>query len=442
MSPTYLQTLTVAIVSLTGLAVIVYVVVRSQVIAAGLLLLLFTLTDAAKDQLSLSMTVSGFHLYAVDFFCAILIVVAAFRSLTSGMATTLLPLGWALTLLLLFHVARGAIDFGIQPAVNSARPWFYFLAAMLFAATAPKPWGTRVWRLMVGTSFVLLSVSVMYMLVDGIQPASDLIVRNGQLISNRPITSAGALLILEAAILLLATRRLSAKASSVLAAAVLADIVVLQERTVWVAALVVGVLGFVAWSRRRLPENESLVFGATGAVLIATPFLAFGFLAEIRSGLLLTETTSSSGTFAWRTQSWQELLSSHHSLLNITSGGPAGESWARTINGDVVTLAPHDAFVEAFLRFGVPGVVLFVGLLLSLWVRRRDVSAASGLPTRAVGLILIALAVYCVTYSPDLVQGLVLGIFIAALSAEARAPSATLVTVHDDTLGQLVVGHQ
>ena len=82
--------------------------------------------------------------------------------------------------------------------------------------------------------------------------------------------------------------------------------------------------------------------------------------------------------------------------------------------------------VEAFLRFGLPGVVLYCTLLFALWRRRCDIARGSALPASAVALILVAQATFSVTYMLGPSQGLLLGIFVCALSAEMlpnRRPS-------------------
>ena len=134
-----------------------------------------------------------------------------------------------MVLLWLLHVARGVSDFGLQTAIVGGRPWLYFLAPMAFAATVPTGWNTRIWKLFAVAGMAVAAISIPYLLVDGIQPASHLILRDGQLISGRPITAQGALLVLEAAIILLALRWPSPRVSVVLAALAFADIVPLSS---------------------------------------------------------------------------------------------------------------------------------------------------------------------------------------------------------------------
>ena len=302
--------LLVGLVLLAVLAAFSYLAVKSPAWTTALLLALFTVTQGIRDQLSLSTSVGGFHIYAIDVFCCVLLLIAAFRTLVGAARNTLLGLIWLMVFLFVVHLGRGVPDFGLQTAITAARPWLYFLAPLVYAATTPVPWDRRVWRLYAVTGLALMAVSIPYLLVDGIQPASHLILKNGQLISNRPITAQGALLVLEAAIILLALRWPSPRGSMVLALLALADIVATKQRTVWVATLAVAIAGFIGWSRRQTLSDQRVVFGATGALLITVPIGAVIFLSTPALRTSLEETTAKTSTFNWRTQSWHELVSS------------------------------------------------------------------------------------------------------------------------------------
>ncbi len=112
-------------------------------------------------------------------------------------------------------------------------------------------------------------------------------------------------------------------------------------------------------------------------------------------------------------------------MHDIAFGGPAGASWARPIAGVTATQSPHNGFVEAFLRFGTPGLVLFGALLVALWVRRRSASTEGSLTPNAVGLLMIAQALYAVAYALGPVQGLVLGVLISTTSLVGSRAEAT-----------------
>jgi hypothetical protein len=431
------QMLFLALMLLGAFAALVYFVVRSQLFAASLLLILFALTEGIRDRVDLSFSFGSFHLLAMDVVCAVFFGLAGYRILTGGVRSGLQGLCFVFVLAFSFHLARGIADFGLQEAFNSSRSWLYFLAALVFAATAPMQWDRRIWHLIAFTGLSLAVVSIPYLLTEGLHPAAQEVLQNGQFVTSRPISASGTLVILEAAILFLAIRWPSRRASGYCAAIAVAGVLVLQHRTIWVAALAVALVGFTVWSRRRLLQAESLVLGATGVVFLISPFAVWGIWSTSSFRASLAEPTSSHSTFSWRTQSWQELISSHHSVADVASGGPAGASWARSGAEGIVTVSPHSAFVEAFLRFGTPGLALFFGLFVVLWLRRYGVSSRSSLTGNAVGLILIAQGLYSVAYTLGPIQGLILGIFVSGLSwrsTEERAPTRAIPSTQPDAI--------
>ena len=103
------------------------------------------------------------------------------------------------------------------------------------------------------------------------------------------------------------------------------------------------------------------------------------------------------------------------------AGGPAGASWARQDRRfDSAPLSPHNAYVEAFLRFGLPGLAIFLGLWVVVWKRKAGVARQVGLTSTAIVLLLTSQAIYGVAYPLGEVQGLIFGIFICWTYARAR----------------------
>jgi hypothetical protein len=183
-----------------------------------------------------------------------------------------------------------------------------------------------------------------------------------------------------------------------------------------VAGIVVGVGAFVSWSRRRFHEVRPAVLGATGLVFLALPLVAVAFA---RSGTLISSTkeaTSSNSTFTWRTTSWSELLATRHSLSDLSFGGASGVSWSRRIGTSVTDASPHDGFIDGYLRFGLPGVLVVVALGLVLWRSRGDIAGRTALTAEATALLLLTQLVFSVTYTLDVVQGLLLGVLVSALA--------------------------
>jgi hypothetical protein len=420
-----LLTLVFLLLVVGGLLTIAVVALRSGVWTTALLLVVWIATVALRDSTDLSATLGGIRVTALDILSLLLIVVALIRVLAGGVRTVGRGLALLVLALLAIHLARGAADFGLQTAVSQARGWLYFSAALVYGATLAGGWDRRVWKLLVTGGLVLGVISIPYLMIEGVHPASVLTYRDGSWISGRPITAAGALLILQAAILLPALGWRSKQTAAYAALAAAGIVVALEHRTVWVAGLLVALVGFVWWSNRRISAGDSSPIGVTGVMFLLLPLAVWGFM---KTGTLLSsakEATSSNSTFTWRTTSWEQLIGSHHSLADLAGGMPAGGGFKRTIAQQVVDLSPHDGFVDAYLRFGLPGVAVIVLLGFLLWRRRSSVGPASGLPAEAVGLLLLTQLTFSVAYTLDTIQGLIAGILVSGLAAKdaSEAPA-------------------
>ena len=433
-----LPSLFVAMVAGAGVLALGHLALRNSTATLALLLAVWVATGALRDAFDLSITVSGVRVSALDVVCAILATVGIARILSDGVQNVARGLALALFVLLAFHIARGVAQFGTQTAVNDARGWLYFTSALLYAATVPGGWDRRAWKLLAATGVLLAAVAVPYFLTEGLGSASTQIFRNGEWVTSRPIIAAGALLILQAAILAPALRWPSRQTAIYVAIGAGAVALLLQHRTVWMAGALVAVVGFFWWSARSIRRSESAVFAATGAVLLLLPIAVFGFA---QTGPLIESAksaTSSDSTFTWRTTGWNELLSTHDSPSNLATGQAAGGSFDRLINGQVVNVSPHDGFVDAYIRFGLPGLLCVLWLGWLLWSRRTEVAARTGLTDHAVGLLILSQLVFSVAYGLDAIQGMIAGILVAGLSTvPARVPA--LIRSREDQ-GRSVLG--
>jgi hypothetical protein len=409
-----------------GLLALAYAVIRSPELTLCLFLVLWVATTALRDSVDLSVTLGGVRVSALDVLSTLMIIVGIARLAGHGVRPAhALPL--ALLGLLVIHVLRGVEAFGFQAAVNGTRGWFYFTASLVYASTASWSRPRRGWLLLTATGVALAAVAVPYLVAGGLHPATRMIYRNGEWVTNRPVVATGALLILEAAILCAALNWPSRATAVPLAMGLGLVVLLLEHRTVWVAGAAVVVAGFASWSQRRVREAPAAVSGVTGVALLALPFVIWGFSRTSALVSSIREATTSHSTFAWRTTSWEELIASHHSVQEILTGQGSGASWDRLVQGQVAQQSPHNAFVDAYLRFGLPGVLVFSCLGLLLWYRRREIAAAAGVPSSTVTLLLVAQLVFCVAYNLDGPQGFIDGILVSSLAvvgaqmaAEAR----------------------
>jgi O-Antigen ligase len=413
----------VAVGLLAGLFAFVYLALRSAATTVCVLVGLWIGTTALTNSLDLSWTASGTRIAALDVMSVVLAAVGLSRALTIGLQNAGKGIVLALFGLLAVHIARGIAAFGTQTAMNTARGWLYFTAVLLYVATAPKGWDGRIWKIMMAGGAVLALASIPYLAIDGVHTATHVVFRHGEWVTSRPVTAAGALLILQSAILALSLGWPSRRTAPWVAGGEIVLLILLQHRTLWAAAVAAGLIGFVSWSARRVQRSPEAVFAATGLVLLALPLVAWAFLS---SGALVSsakEAVSNNSTFTWRTTSWSELISSHHSYSQVAVGEPSGTSWKREIAGEIVDRSPHNGFVDAYLRFGLPGVIVLCSLGILLWRRRDSLAAGAGLPSSTVALLLLTQIAFSVAYTLDLVQAIVCGVLVSGLATASPARS-------------------
>lgn len=316
--------------------------------------------------------------------------------------------------LALVSVIRGTAEFGLQQAVNEFRPHAYFLAACLYVATA----GARV-DITKFAAKAWCTAAITYALVSsfrwwnaGISSANETIVVDGSVVTARPVFAAGALVIAQAALLLITTRwhRLRHR---FLVAGLLLTVLLLQHRTVWIAtAIAIAahlLLGRgVGWERFKVAGTA-----ACAGVIALLGFSMFS-VGSVEQHILSSYSTmqGTHTTFAWRVAGWNGLLGQKEDFLDVLLGRPFGTGYARFIDGNLVTVSPHNFYIQTFLRLGVTGLALFVGLYLRTFLHLR-----SGSRTDLLGRLLVLTQVtFCFAYSPSMEQGAVFGVVLWLLN--------------------------
>lgn len=141
----------------------------------------------------------------------------------------------------------------------------------------------------------------------------------------------------------------------------------------------------------------------------------------------------STGTFEWRVEGWRLLLrdSGPQGLEQVAVGKPFGEGWVRQMSGSLVEVSPHNFYVEAYLRVGTVGLAAF--LLLYVMALRgggmakewRPPEPAGSLPKSVLQTLVGVQLLYYLTYSPDIVQAMLLGLGCAAAVRVSREHKAT-----------------
>lgn len=390
------------VVLLVALGVVVHC--RPAWAIALFVALIATSTDLREPLFAPVISVVGLQVGLLDGLVTVMLCSAAYR-VAVGRAlcgAQLAPIS-VLVGLLMVNMLRGMASFGVQLAVNEARASIYLLAALAFTATAPVR-GPRWWIVMgLGYCGWLIYWTVSGFEATGLHPVTSYIEIGGELTDPRPVTAAGAVVLAQVMLVLVAVRT---RRRHLFAAAVLgATLVVLQHRTVWFA----GVAGLAYLGLRALRD------GGRGrlAALLAAAAATTGTLALVLSGIAqrsavavsAENVTASDNTLNWRVTGWVALLQDRTTVVGVLTGHPFGEGFRRVVGGQVVVVSPHSHYVETVLRFGLLGLAASVALFWLAWRGAVSLGPAAR-PPRAV---LIALAVFALTYRCDPLQGVLLG---------------------------------
>lgn len=399
-----------------------YLAARSLSGTIAIVIGVWLVTQAVRDSVALAVSVSGLQIFLLDVISLILLAIALARIATQGFEG--LPGGLLLALLALtaVHIIRGMGEFGVPAAVNAGRPWLYFAAAALYVFTFPGGWSRQAWKVFIGGGAILAGLAFLFTARDGVGTATEIYLRGDAWVTGRPVAAAGTLVILQAAIIALAISWPSPTRAKALAVTLGSAVVLLQHRTVWAAGLLCGLAGYVWWSSLQRGALQYRAFIGTGVLLLALPMAAVAFS---QTGTLVesaAEVTSSNSTFVWRTSGWEQLISERIGPLSLVTGDPAGASMGRTVMGETIEYSAHNGLVDAYVRFGVPGVFVILWLAAVIWRRRRSVADALGIESAVVMLLLLTQAAFIFAYSWDSLQGLLIGALAGAAAVRREEP--------------------
>jgi O-Antigen ligase len=415
---------------LLGMAVVVgilaFVALRWSVATIGILLAAWIASAALRENVDLAIVVSGVRFSALDVLAAVLAAVGTIRIVARRALNLPRLLVFALFALLAIHILRGIASYGMQTSANEARQWFYFAAAMLYGASLPAGSGRRAWTLLAAAALLLAAIVIPYFVIEGVPRAGDVFLRDGQLIRATPITAEGTLLIMQSAILVLALRWPTRRSAPYAALAAISTVVLLQQRAVWIAGAAVLALSLFWWLRSRPPRtgpSPALIY--TGAALCVIT-IALLTIPTYKSPQVTNTTvvvqTADTGTLSWRINGWRQLVSAYHSPSVLAVGRPSGHTFERVSNGAITDVSPHNEAIDAYIRFGLGGVLVLIWLGWAIWSRRSRVGPETGITEQAVVLLLLSQVVFGLAWSLDLVQGLILGVLVSGTAAMARTP--------------------
>jgi hypothetical protein len=416
--------------AIAGMALLEALIRRTEV-GAGLTLGLMLLLEI--DVWDLGVSVASIRIGPNDVLFVLLLAAAIARLLRARRLSTPQRLLVVLGVLVVLSIVQGAGEFGIPATINEARKFLVFTAAALYFSTMDPSPGLlhRVGRLWLLVAVGLCLLTLLRWTLD-VPALTDGAYEGGA--SLRVIPAAGALFIAQAAILafpMVADR--TRPLLRFLAPGLLAFVILLQHRTVWV--ITAASILYLLVRERAMAPRILLVLGLAVGVFAVLVFTVFGGRDDAVTQQL-ERSAQSTGTFEWRVDGWQALItnSGPEGTFEVLTGQPFGGGWARTMeNGAVVDVSPHSFYVEPYLRVGLVGlgaILLTYAFALrgtALAARRGTTEAFSGSPSffgaNPLHTVIAVQLLFFITYTPHANQAMLLGLGLAAAtSLDHRRP--------------------
>jgi len=409
-----------------GLALALFLLAAYYRFGFGLavLCIVFWLDAAGLSQPVLRL---GVHVYVPD----VPMVLLGFVALLRWLWRDDLPRrhsAWVLLALVFFAgLGFGLMRHGATAGVQ-ARPDFYAIAAATYAMSFPI--GTRQVRQLVHSLTVLsvaLLVLCVYRWIVTFGPVPDLLPPGGTYNVGGPervVGSSSAIVIAQTLLLGLffGASRLGAESARWLSPLLLAGTLVLQHRSVWLAAIVGVLLSLLLARAQRAPLWQQLVL--TGAVVFAAA-VPVVFNQGLSEQVLTSATRALTGqdTVQARFANWRATLEqwAGDGPRSIALGRLPGSDSVRSVvtaSGGTLRIAhdPHNYYVSALTSYGMVGALALAWVVVwtigGLWRRARahdeDASMSAAL------LVLLGMQwVYFIAYTVDYLQFVLLGVALA-----------------------------
>ncbi len=405
-----------------GLVTLVERFVRDSAFAGAALLTVAGFL-AASDGWPPATVVAGFTILPDDVLFAGLLLAALLRLLRAPTVTVPQRLLLGLAALAAWSTLRGIGIYGLGAAVNELRDFLYYLGGALYFSTALPTRETRArfatYLLRLAT--LLVVVVLVRWAVLPVVPSTVPFLARSEEGGIRVIDSRWALLMAQAAMVLAPGwfRGGMGRGRTWLLGLLVLETLVLQHRTVWLA--LIGGIGMLVLSS---PELGRRVMRAVAAVTVVSGALILVLIGTEESAL--PQSPVDPNTVVWRYEGWAALVGQDlGGVEELALGRPMGSGYERQIRGYTVDVTPHNYFLQVFLRMGGAGVVLLL-LLLRVTMRRLRTAAGSDddlLSPPILRIVIAMAALFLVAWKPDEIQGIILGLAVAAAYPNVPVPS-------------------
>ncbi len=370
----------------------------------------------------------GLQIYPNDVVSVIVLLAAivgfTYRPLPVYSGAFQLWLAFGAAIIMSFVV--GLNEYG-RNAGTEVRPFFYMWVAGLYCCVADFDEADlrRIARWCMWAAYALIAIAIYYWIAVrlGFVNRQELFEEPDTAVF-RPVGSHGTFFVAAIALfhVMAWLRGTGTRLSGLHAVLFIGFVVVMQHRSVWIAAAV-GLLWVLMLERRHLPRRFGLLLAFVLSIIffgaIAAAFGTFDDLARQLTASTLSM-TDSGGTFAARFDGWVRLLDAwtDATTMTLVFGFPFGHGYTRLYNGVVIDFAPHNYFIDLMLRVGVVGAILFVLPTLMATVhglRTKTNSEFDYLLSRGLGVGLLAAFVYFIAYPSYYIIGGATGVALAHL---------------------------
>lgn len=370
---------------------------------------------------SIALNLGSTSIYPSDIVVALTISVIALQMACGRVRVRGWSAAWgALLTVSVVSIVRGVFEVGIEPAVASSRAMLLTSAVGLYASLQSIPkdvtikWVTWSWSA-AATAFGLEALVFVGRFGLGSFAAT----------SERALNAPAALVVAQAGLLLYWHYRDRGMIRYSVLAVSMALVLVSQQRTVQVAALV-GLLVIIMLERpgQRIMRIAALAIVCLGMVSVLVS-VNDGFAASLDTST--SEPFESNSTIAWRFSGWQFIVEDQldDATVDLLFGDPAGTDQERqakfTVGVRTTTASAHSQWIESFRVVGVAGLILAVCVMfgpLVVAARRRPVELEALLTAGAVALV------FTLTYQVPPSQALLMGSLAAVLSTTPLAGGA------------------
>lgn len=208
-------------------------------------------------------------------------------------------------------------------------------------------------------------------------------------------------------------------------------IVILQHRTVWAITFVSIALIFLLAGNVRSKATSTFALATVLGIAILLPLATGGQLDTVQSSLehSVKEVGQEKSTIAWRTQSWQALVSqwAHSGPVVNLIGNPFGAGFSRHIEllRNELTQNPHSHYVYALMRVGLIGIIAMLSVyymaLRNMWKNRFQPNQKL-VDAKLLIILMVGQLMYFISYAAHYSHLLPLGfsmVFLGQLRREA-----------------------